>query len=168
MFNGTALRTPPHLLARLPRGSTALATLRVMRFLVRRCKADLALRNLALSIVRHLPQRDYAGQVRALHAWVRDRIRYVGDIRGIETLHTPRQIIEQGQGDCDDKAVLLATLLESIGHATRFAAIGYGAQPSHVLVEVRLGHGWLPLETTEPVPPGWYPNGIRSRVTLPN
>lgn len=139
-----------------------------MRYLVRRCKTDLALRSLAMGIVQGLPQRDYAAEIRALHAWVRDRIRYVGDIRGVETLHTPRQILAQAAGDCDDKALLLATLLESIGHQTRFVAVGYGPAVSHVLVETRVGPKWIPLETTENVPATWYPERIRSRVVVHN
>lgn len=169
MSTARALHTPPHLLGKLPEGvAGARATLRLMRVMVRHCKSDLALRQLALDLVRHLPQRDVAGQARALHAFVRDRIRYVGDIRGVETLHTPRQILAQGQGDCDDKALLLATLLESIGQETRFAAVGYGPTVSHVLVETRIAGGWLPLETTEPVAAGWYPRGIRSRIVVHN
>lgn len=139
-----------------------------MRFLVRKCKLDLALRNLAMEIVAGVPQRDYAGQVRALHAFVRDRIRYIGDINGVETVHTPRQILAQAQGDCDDKSLLLATLLETIGHKTRFVAVGYGPGVSHVLVETQLGSKWIPLETTENVEAGWYPDRIRSRVVVHN
>lgn len=169
VLDAARLSTPPHLVAELPSGNAStLRTLKAMRFLVRRCKTDLALRNLALQIVRPLAQRDYAAEIRALHAWVRDRIRYVRDIAGVETVHTPRQIVEQGQGDCDDKALLLATLLESIGHKTRFAALGYGKTPTHVLVEANLGEGWIPLETTEPVDAGWYPDGIKSRITIHN
>ncbi len=140
-----------------------------MRFLVRKCKTDLALRGLALEIVKGVAQRDYAAEIRKVHAFVRDRIRYVGDIRGVETLHTPRQILTQGQGDCDDKSLLLATLLESINHPTRFVAVGYGPGVTHVLVETRVGNGkWIPLETTEQVAAGWYPDRIRSRVVVHN
>lgn len=139
-----------------------------MRWFVRKCKLDLGLRRLALEIVAGVPQRDYAGQVRALHAFVRDRIRYVGDIDGVETLHTPRQILEQRQGDCDDKALLLATLLATIGHKTRFVAVGYGPSVTHVLVETLVGSKWIPLETTENVEAGWYPDRIKSRVIVHN
>lgn len=139
-----------------------------MRFLVRKCKMDLALRAFAMQIVGAIPQRDYAQEIRAVHAFVRDRIRYVGDIRGVETIHTPRQILEQGQGDCDDKSLLLATLLESIGHQTRFVAVGYGPAASHVLVETRVGSKWIPLETTEQVEAGWYPDRIRTRIVVHN
>lgn len=163
------LRAPPHLRGELPRGQAgARRTLRIMRHMVRECKTDLALRALAMELVKHLPQRDIAGQARVLHAFVRDRIRYVGDIDGVETLHTPRQIVRQAQGDCDDKSLLLATLLASIGQKTRFVAVGYGPAVSHVLVEVRIGSHWVPLETTENVGAGWHPGGITSRIIVHN
>lgn len=166
---GTTLRSPPYLRGELPRGQAAARrTLRIMRHMVRECKTDLALRNLAMELVKHLPQRDIAGQARVLQAWVRDRIRYIGDIDGVETLHTPRQIVKQGQGDCDDKSLLLATMLASIGHKTRFVALGYGPAVSHVLVETRIGKNWVPLETTENVGAGWYPSNIKSRMIVHN
>lgn len=145
-----------------------LKTLGVMRLLVRRCKSDPAIRAVALDIVRQLPQRDYLAEVRALHAFVRDHIRYVRDIAGVETLHTPRQILQQRQGDCDDKALILCCLLESLGHGSRFVAVGYGKTPTHVLVETLVGGTWIPLETTENVPMGWYPDDTKARVVLHN
>ena len=163
------LSSPPYLRGELPRGQAAARkTLRIMRHMVRECKTDLGLRNLAMSLVRDLPQRDIAAQARVLHAWVRDRIRYIGDIDGVETLHTPRQIVVQGQGDCDDKSLLLATLLASIGQKTRFVALGYGPAVSHVMVETRIGNNWVPLETTENVGAGWYPSNINSRIVVHN
>ena len=170
MTNGVdPFSNPPALIGRLPKGAGGpRKTLRIMRALVRKCKTDLMLRNLALEITRNVPQRDGAGEIRALHAWVRDCIRYVGDIRGVETLHTPRQIVLQAAGDCDDKSLLLATLLESINHPTRFVAVGYGAAPSHVLVETRFGPRWVSLETTENVPASWYPDRVRRGIVVHN
>jgi transglutaminase-like putative cysteine protease len=167
VFN--AQQAPRSLLVRLPGGEAGLRkTLRLMRLIVRYCKRDPLVRDLALRLVRPLPQRDYLAEVRALHAWVRDHIRYVKDVSDIETLHTVRRLLKQGQGDCDDKSVLLATLLESIGHKTRFAVIGLGSQFSHVLLETRVGASWLPLETTERVPMGWYPDHVRKRAVYYN
>lgn len=169
MTHAALLKAPPALVGKLPSGAAGpRRTLRLMRAIVRKCKTDLALRNLALQLTQHIDQRDPAGEIRVLHAFVRDRIRYVGDISGVETIHTPRQILLQQAGDCDDKALLLATLLETLNHPTRFVAVGYGPAVSHVLVETRLGSRWIPLETTENVPPGWYPDNIRSRVVVHN
>ena len=95
-----------------------------MRQFVREYKKSLPVRELALSLIRQVPgHKNWVGQIKALHRYVQKRIQYVRDIRGVETIATPLVTIQIGQGDCDDQAVLLAALLESIGHPTRFVAI---------------------------------------------
>lgn len=104
---------------------------------------------------RGLPQKDFAGETRRLTEFVRDEIRYVGDIEGVETLHDPVTVIRQGAGDCDDKSLLLASLLLAIGHTPRFKAVAFVEDGySHVWTQDRIGGRWLDLETTEPVPFG--------------
>jgi transglutaminase-like putative cysteine protease len=123
----------------------------MMRQIVRAWKKSPDLRDLALSHVRGFDQKDWYSEIAAIHALVRDKIRYVRDINGVETLHTPDQILKRGQGDCDDKSILLAALLESIGHPTRFVAVDINGRGfSHVYVETKIGNKWVGLETTEP------------------
>lgn len=146
-----------------------LETLKLMRGLVNRGKNDLGIRTLVTSIVRGLPPKDYSAEAAKVHAWVRDNIRYVRDINGTETLHDAAQVIKFGQGDCDDKSVLVASMLESIGHPTRFVAMGFGGSAfSHVYVETKLGTRWIGVETTEHVEFGWYPPGMTSRMVIYN
>lgn len=141
----------PSLLADLPEGEQGTAvTLRLMRSLVHRYKKAGEVRETALTLVAPVRQKDWVGEVNAIFEWVRDHIRYVRDIHGIETLQTPPVTMDVGTGDCDDKSTLLASLLESIGHPTRFVAAGY-REPrnySHVYVETRLGTRWVPLDAT--------------------
>ena len=134
--------------------------------LSRQGKKYLPLRQLALSLVSRNGQKDWIGEIKNLHAFVRDKIRYVRDIRGVETISAVDRILESGQGDCDDKSVLLAALLESIGHPARFVAIKLGGDEyEHVYVETRVGNGkWISLETTEPVEIGWEPPGVTQRL----
>ncbi len=121
-----------------------------MRRLVNQYKKDPNIRELSLSIVRPLSQKDWKGEIKAITRYVRDEIRYTRDIRGVETVATPLKTLEYEQGDCDDKSTLLAAMLESVGHPTRFVAIGNTPnQYQHVFVETRIGVRWLPLETTE-------------------
>lgn len=161
--------THPITLGTLPAGNAGIAaTLKAMVKLAREFKKDAGVRELATRLVRDLPQYDTLGEVRALHAFVRDAIRYTNDIRGVETVQTPRTTLETGVGDCDDKSLLLASLLESIGRPARFVAIDVGAgKLSHVLVETRVGRSgkWLPLETIKPVPAGWWPPGVTKKMT---
>lgn len=158
------------LLAKIPSGTAGVKeTLRIMRDLVRAYKKNVPIRELAVRLVRGRNQKDWAGEIRSLQSFVRDRIRYVKDINGVETLHTPPKILAQKSGDCDDKSILLATMLESIGHPTRFIAIGlFPGSFSHVLVETKIGNRWIPLETTEPVNAGWYPANVANRMVVHN
>lgn len=158
----------PITLGKLPEGPAGIAaTLRTMVKLAREFKKDAGVREMAMRLVRNLPQYDGIGEVKALHAFVRDGIRYTHDIRGVETVQTPRATLEIGGGDCDDKSLLLAALLESIGKPARFVAIQCGGPRfSHVLVETRVGKGgWMPLETIKPVPAGWCPPGVTKKMT---
>ena len=163
-------RTTIHL-ATLPDGVNGIkATLALMVKLARASRMDYTIRNQALHLVQELGQKHYIGEVRSIQEFVRDRIRYVRDINGVETLATPVNTLKMAQGDCDDKSLLTAALLESIGHRTRFVAVGNSpGDYSHVLVEtlVYMPGGvsrWIPVETTEPVPLGWYPPGMKSRL----
>ena len=157
-------------LSNIPEGAAGIkVTLKAMSNLVKAYKSALAIRTLSVQIVSGFAQKDYKGEVQALQQWVRDRIRYVKDVRDVETLQTPEVTLRVRSGDCDDKSTLLASLLESIGHETRFIAIGF--QPGefdHVYVESRIGAIWVPLETTEPVNMGWQPSGIKARMIQGN
>lgn len=127
---------------------------------------QMIVRNQALAIVDGLPSRDFRGEVQAVYHWVRDNIRFVRDIEGIETLATPQRTLSLGQGDCDDQATLVAAILTALGFTTRFVAVGFGpGQFSHVFAEVQLNGRWIPLETTvDGVYIGWYPPGVRARM----
>lgn len=147
-----------------------MQTLKLMRKITRQYKTDPAIRQIALRVVQGCPERDWQCEITRLFEAVRDQIRYVRDVRGVETIATPMRTLNWQQGDCDDKAVLLATLLESIGHPTRFVALKFNGQRdfSHVLLETRTGRGWLPLDTIVPKPAGWYPPEPSRRLVVHN
>lgn len=151
----------------IPSGAAGVrATLQIMRDLVREYKTNVQIRDFAARLVQNLPQKDWAGQVEKLHAFVRDGVRYVRDVDGVETVQTPLVTLQVRYGDCDDKATLLATMLKSIGHPAQFVAVGF-REPgrfSHVLVETRIKDRWIPLETTMPVNVGWLPKKITARM----
>lgn len=88
---------------------------------------------------------------------MRNRIRYCGDVWNIETLQTPETTVELGQGDCDDKAALVAALLMSIGYPVQFAVLERDGEFVHVWCQVRLRGQWYDLETTEPILAGQCP-----------
>jgi transglutaminase-like putative cysteine protease len=150
----------------LPDGVAGIkATLALMVKLARVGKNTWPVRQLAENIVRDVREKSYIEEARAIQEYVRDHIRYTRDIRETETVATPEQTIARGLGDCDDKALLTAALLESVGHPTRFVAVGRApGQFVHVLVETKIAARWIPVETTEQVPLGWYPPGLNYRL----
>jgi len=156
----------------LPPGTAGTrATLNYMRGMVRRYKKAVPIRQLAFAIIDNVRgHKNFGAQVRAIHAWVQSNIQYVKDIRGVETLATPVKTLEFGKGDCDDQSVLVASLLESIGHPTRFVAIKL--QPFgpfvHVFTETKVGPRWYAVETTEPWPAGKGPPKFAGRMVRDN
>ena len=109
-------------------------------------------RRLALELVHDTAPNDDVNEVRQLWEYVRDGVRYVRDVHNVDTLQSPRMTLDTLQGDCDDKALLLSSLLESIGYATRFTVSATSPRGSynHVYVEAfvpRLGR-WIPLEAS--------------------
>lgn len=144
-------------------------TLRIMSRAVSRGKKHPVIRELALNIIRNIPGKNYPAEVRAIHNWVQTNIRYTRDVKGVETIQFPWVTVDIGQGDCDDHAVLVASLLEAVGASTRFNAIGrQKGRCEHVLTETRLGKGWVTVETTEPVNVGWIPPGVQTRLVHHN
>jgi len=147
------------ILAAIPDGDDGIAaTLDLMVSMIREYKADREIVLLARSLTGHLSQKDFVGEAATIQEFVRDDIRYVRDVHGVETLQTPDMTLAIGSGDCDDKAVLAASLLAAIGHPTRIVAGAFNDGPfEHVWVETLVGRKWLGVETTEPVPFGWTP-----------
>lgn len=121
-------------------------------------KLDPNLRARVASLLLYAPERDERAKIETLFAYARDRVRYLADIVDVETLSDPETTIRIGAGDCDDKALLLATLLEVAGQPAGFIATGYSAPQvfEHVYVGAELADGsLLPLDPSENVPAGW-------------
>lgn len=164
------MRAPTYQLQIIPGGEEGIrVTLRLMSTIVKKYKKAPAVRELALLLTKHLPQKSWLREVKSLHKFVRDDIRYVKDIRGVETIQTPIQTLRLGAGDCDDKSTLIAALLESIGHPTRFKAVGFSpGRYSHVYPETKVGGKWLTIECTEPVKVGWRPPKVKAIIVQHN
>lgn len=151
-------------LGTIPDGRAGIkATLKIMVMVVRRTRATLPVRILAQQLVQACPVNDRRCEASTLQAWVRDSIRYLPDVRDVETIQFPEQTLQLRSGDCDDMALLLSAMLESIGFTTRFCAVGMnGAGYSHVMTQVLVpGTGWMSAEVipigAEKAPFGWFP-----------
>lgn len=140
-----------------------------MSKMVRAGKSRLPVRSLAQKIVSAVPNKAYAAEAKAIQNWVRDNIRYTRDVNGVETLQTPEATLHIGQGDCDDHSILVAALLESIGHPTRFRAVAVGVPAfNHVFAETKIGPKWLTVETTEDWAMGYVPPNIHKSMVENN
>lgn len=153
-------RRPAFLLG-LPEGAAGTrATLKLMARLARQYKLDPIIIATARQIVSHVAEKDYLEEAATIQNWVRNHIRYVRDVDGVETVATPVDTLQMRAGDCDDKALLAAALLLATGHPARFVAWAFEAPEAfeHVYTEVKYNQHWLGVETTEPVAFGWKPD----------
>lgn len=109
--------------------------------------------------------RDPVAELRALHRFVSDRVRFTRDPAGIEQLQTPGYTLRSLAGDCDDKSILLAGMIRALGvplSALKFRVIGArkgSDQFTHVLVVAYIGALRYALDATrETTPFGWEPH----------
>lgn len=124
---------PQNAVIKLPNGADGnLLTVEFMKKVARERSKSPLVRQLACNIIKQyqVPSMHYAQEALAIGDWVKNNFRYVRDTRGVETLQDPLTMIDQiqrgnGQGDCDDHALLVATLLLSIGHSPRFRVVKY-------------------------------------------
>ena len=157
---------PNYQLLGIPNGKAGVRkTLDLMADLVEKFKTNQQVRELAVRIVSRVPAKNWAKEVQALQEWVKHNIRYTMDVKGVETLQTPVKTLELKAGDCDDHAILLASLLSTINHDARFVAVGkYPDQFSHVFVQAKIGSRWFAIETTKNWPMGHFPMKIKSKM----
>lgn len=112
-------------------------TLRIMREMIDKSRTDPAIIQAAHSIIFLTPERDELAEVSAIFEYVRDSIRYVADVAGVETLTAPPMVLQRRTGDCDDQTALLCALFESVGYPTRLVMAGYSsAMFEHVYCQV--------------------------------
>lgn len=90
-------------------------TLAIMSDLVDQGKQSPRIISTARRITQQVRNFDQLGIVRAVCSWVKRNIRFRNDPTGIEALATADVTIDHLSGDCDDFAVLICALLESLG-----------------------------------------------------
>lgn len=131
-----------------------------MAAFVRRDKDDLGLRNFALQLVAPVQGHDFTSEMQALFAYVRDRITYRRAPVGTQLVADARRTLQMGVGDCAMKSVLLATLLATLGHPSRFVVLSYdGEDYQHVFIEASINGHWVALDpTNEQARLGWAQN----------
>lgn len=104
--------------------------------------------------------RDYKAQAAAILAWVQQNIYYVNEVG--EQIQSPWATIREKNGDCDDMALLIATMATSIALPNRYVlagkdrhgkgvryAEGRRAPPRGVnFIHIYTDLGWPPFQPT--------------------
>jgi hypothetical protein len=111
----------------------------------------------AVDLVRNVPAYDDFGEVYALFSWVQQNIRYTKDPVTKEKLYPPLELLKIQAGDCDDIAMLLASLAIALGYPARLVTVAananYPDEFSHVYTEVEAPPGsgkWVAVDAARP------------------
>lgn len=115
---------------------------------------DPVVRAAALSILTSRRDNDQAAHAAALLAWVKSRMRYLGDPDGAEWVISPLVSLENIRrdgttyGDCDDHVVLLGSLLQSIGIRVVVQAVKLAPGPDwdHVILAANIHGAWRDMD----------------------
>jgi transglutaminase-like putative cysteine protease len=79
-------------------------------------KPDDAVKKQADDVVKAAKATTREQKLHAIFNWVADEIRYVNYVSGEQWLpNRPQIVLQRRQGDCDDKAMLLITMLKAVG-----------------------------------------------------
>lgn len=135
--------------------------LKEIRELINNYQFNSIIRESAAKITQNCSTSDFICEISAIFNFVANRIKYMRDPKSRDYFSNPLETLELRIGDCDCKSILLATLLESIGHETQVVLI-----PGHAFVRVSIdeedkdklpqsayyiedmGKVWVPLEST--------------------
>jgi transglutaminase-like putative cysteine protease len=102
------------------------------------------------------------------------RFRFVPDPKGVELLKSPGVMLNEwrlqgfAKGDCDDAAILSASIALAMGLRVRWVVLGFtpGGPYRHVYAEACDGRGWVDFDVTRPMQ---FPPGLRiyRRLNVP-
>lgn len=143
---------------------------------------DIEVRKMAATSAKRYPGKYNIYQICSLFDDTKNNIQYISDPRGRDVWSPPYDTLTVEAGDCDDYAILLASLVESIGGTTRiyltdthaFAAVYIGDEKNTADVVEAIGNyyghvpvyyttdeygSWLMLDPTSNVYPGGLPGG---------
>lgn len=112
---------------------------------------DEVIRRTAVDVCRGIEGHDFLGEVASLFFFVRDKIRYRKDPIDTERVQDAKRTLELRSGDCDDKCVLLASMLAAMGHLPQFVVQAQdGKTFDHVYVEAWSDEAgdWIALDPT--------------------
>ena len=135
--------------------------LRVLRGFTQKYGRDPRIREFTVDVIRQagVQPRDYPGQAAAILRWVQNNIYYINESG--EQVQSPFYTLRKRYGDCDDQAIMIGAMAESVMLPWRFclAGTGLGSKAikhyeggpmpwsgtfSHIYVQL----GWPPIKPT--------------------
>ena len=140
----------------------------IIQDLVWKSIQDPKMRKVALKVTKNCPARDGECEARAIHKFVKQNVRYTGDIakvkmgkngpvEGVDLFQSAWRTLEFGGGDCDDHSILNATLLALNGIDPRLRVTAPrppGSTWSHIYAVAGLpknrSEKWVAVDTTLP------------------
>ena len=116
--------------------------------------------------------RDLAvGGPAAIRQWLNRRFKFVRDPRGVELLKSPQVMLAEWEqhgeavGDCDDAAILGASVALAAGYRVRWVLLGFkpGGPFGHIYAEALEAGRWQDFDITRPAQ---FPAGLREHRRL--
>lgn len=133
--------------------------------LVKKYTGDERIRSAALQITGSVRRHTETGQpdlrdteaiAKAIYKWIVRHINYVKDPWDVERIQSPDVTLRQKAGDCDDHAILSASLLQSLGIQTGFRVVSRsGRKYDHIYTVYNSSDGWKSFDTTILKYPGY-------------
>ncbi len=117
---------------------------------------DVEVRTIAAASAKKYPGQYNIYQICSLFDDTKKNVQYINDPRGKDLWSTPSDTLKVGAGDCDDYAILLASLVESIGGTSRiyltdthaFAAVYIGNNTEEITTAIGEYYGPVPIYYT--------------------
>jgi transglutaminase-like putative cysteine protease len=130
--------------------------------LIHKSVQDPQMRKIALQITANCPERDQMCEAEAIYNFTKAHVRYTGDVgpiihpdgsqEGIDLYQSARRTIEFAGGDCDDQAILNATLDALNGLEPRLRVVKQRGAPDweHIYAGVIINGRFVAQDTTLP------------------
>lgn len=108
-----------------------------------------------------IEEKDAMGEIGAIFDWVKNNIRYTGDVLCRDSYKTAKQTMSLGFGDCDCMSILLGSMLAGIGYPVGarivsmrkdlsfhhiYTLVGVGNRYASGLGDGYKGLRWVPLD----------------------
>ena len=107
------------------------------------------------------PEKNAKAEVETIFAAVRQHVRYTRDTYGKDLYQHPMRTLEFGAADCDDFAIVLSSMIQSVGFPVKLRVIRTkgAADWNHIYVLVglpaRAPKKWFPLDASVDKGPWW-------------